>query len=100
MKKIIRVLMLFLAISAFAVSVSHAQEIVVGARIGRPHPIMRPVRPSPNHVWVSEEWVPNGGAYAYHDGYWAVPPHPGAIWAAGHWRHRRHGYVWVGGFWR
>jgi hypothetical protein len=101
MKKIIRILMLLSVVSLFAINSSRAQEIVVRARLGRPGPVMvRPMRPSPRHVWVAEEWAPNGGTYAYHAGYWALPPHPGAIWVAGHWRHRHRGYVWVGGFWR
>jgi hypothetical protein len=100
MKKIMRILMLFLAMFAFTVSVSHAQSIYVGARIGRPHPVVRPVRPSPRHVWVGEEWVPQGGTYVYKDGYWAEPPHPGGIWIAGHWRHRRQGWIWIAGYWR
>jgi len=101
MKKIIRILMLLSVVSLFAIDSSRAQEIVVRARLGRPGPVMvRPMRPSPRHVWVAEEWVPGGGTYVYHEGYWALPPHPGAIWVAGRWRHRHHGYVWVGGFWR
>jgi hypothetical protein len=101
MKKIIRILMLLSVVSLFAVTTSTAQEIVVRARLGRPGPVViRPLRPSPRHVWVAEEWSPNGGTYVYHEGYWAVPPRPGAIWIAGRWRHRQRGYVWVGGFWR
>ena len=101
MKKIIRILMLLSVVSLFAINSSRAQEIVVRARLGRPGPVMaRPMRPSPRHVWVAEEWTPGGGTYAYHAGYWALPPRPGAIWVAGHWRHRHRGYVWVGGFWR
>jgi hypothetical protein len=100
MKKITRILMLVSAMFLFAVASSKAQEVVVRARLGRPAPVVvRPVRPSPRHVWVSEEWTPGGGSYVYHAGYWAVPPHPGAVWRAGHWRHRPGGYVWIAGHW-
>ena len=48
-------------------------QIVVRARLGRPHAVVvaRPSRPTPRHVWVSEEWVPSGGTYVYKEGYWA-----------------------------
>ena len=99
MKKIIRILSLLSIVFVFSVTATKAQEIVVGVRpsheAGR-----RPMRPSPNHVWVSEEWTPGGGSYAYHAGYWAVPPHPGAVWIAGHWKNHPRGYVWVPGHWR
>ncbi|HEY8782861.1 MAG TPA: hypothetical protein VIM16_14650 [Mucilaginibacter sp.] len=100
MKKIIRILMLLSIVSLFAVTNTKAQEIVVGVRPVHPRLIRRTFRPSPRHVWVSEEWTPVGGTYVYHAGYWALPPRPGTIWVAGHWRHRHRGYIWVGGFWR
>jgi hypothetical protein len=101
MKKIIRVLMLLLGVCLFAITSSKAQEIVVRARLHRPGPIIvRPERPSPRHVWVSEEWAPSDRTYVHHEGYWAVPPRPGAVWVAGRWRHHHRGYIWVGGYWR
>ncbi len=102
MKKYGRVLMLFSAISLFAVANSKAQEIVVRARMERPRTVVvrRPYRPSPRHVWVAEEWTPSGGTYVYKPGYWVEPPRPGAVWVAGRWRHHHGGYVWVAGRWR
>src|ERR1700761_1485242 len=98
MKKISRILFLAMAVSCFAISQSNAQVgIYVHVRPPRPHGVVvvRPARPSRAHVWVAEEWTPAGGTYAYHAGYWAVPPHPGAEWIAGHWRHDGpRGYVW------
>jgi hypothetical protein len=101
MKKISRILVLLSMTLLFAVANSSAQEIVVHVRPPRPRGVVvvRPPRPSRHHVWVAEEWSPNGGAYVYHGGYWVVPPHPGAIWIAGHWRHRRDGYIWISGHW-
>src|ERR1700740_460110 len=101
MKKITRVLMLFFAVMLFAVADSRAQ-VIVRVRPDRPREVVvrRPFRPSPRHVWVSEEWTPAGGAYAYHAGYWVVPPRPGVIWVPGHWRHHHGGFIWVAGFWR
>ncbi|WP_428328791.1 hypothetical protein [Mucilaginibacter sp.] len=101
MKKYTRFLMLFTVMSLFAVASSHAQ-IVVRARLVRPGTVVvaRPMRPSPRHVWVAEEWTPGGGTYAYRAGYWAVPPRPHAIWIAGRWRHTHRGYIWIPGRWR
>lgn len=101
MKKYGKILMLASAISLFAVASSSAQ-VIVRARLGRPATavVVRPVRPAPRYVWVSEEWVPSGRSYVYHPGYWVEPPRPRAIWVAGRWRHHHHGYVWVGGYWR
>jgi hypothetical protein len=101
MKKYGKVLILFSALTLFAVANSRAQ-IVVRARLGRPHTVMvvRPVRPIPGHVWVSEEWVPAGATYVYREGYWAAPPRPRAIWVPGNWRRHYSGYVWIAGHWR
>ncbi len=100
MKKTIKFLVLLSAVGLFAISNSKAQEIVVRERLHRSGVVfVRPVRPSPRHVWVAEEWVPGGATYVHHEGYWAVPAHPGAIWITGHWRHRRGGYVWIPGHW-
>ncbi|MDB4920878.1 hypothetical protein [Mucilaginibacter sp.] len=101
MKKYGRVLMLASAISLFAVASSSAQ-VIVRARLGRPRTavVVRPARPTPRHVWVSEEWAPSGRTYVYRQGYWAQPPRPRAVWVEGRWRHSHRGYVWVNGYWR
>jgi len=105
MKKISKVLFLFFAVSLFAVADSQAQVsagIYIGVRPPRPRGvvIVRPMRPSPHHVWVAEEWTPVNGTYVYHAGYWALPPRDGGVWIAGHWRHFHHrGYVWIPGHW-
>jgi len=91
--------MVFLALSAFAVSKNYAQEIVVRARLHGHGPELRGERPSRRHKWVSEEWTPSGGTYVYKAGYWAVPPRPDAYWMKGHWRRRHGGYVWIPGHW-
>ncbi len=100
MKKLVKVLVLFFAITAFATLKSQAQDVVISARLYRPHEVVMPPRPTPHHVWVAEEWVPRGGTYVYREGYWAQPPRPHAVWVAGRWKHHHHGYVWVGGYWR
>jgi hypothetical protein len=101
MKRIIKNLMLLAIVSLFAVADSKAQQIVVRIRPARPGYVVvrRPHRPSRRHVWVAEEWTPNGANYAYHAGYWATPPHPGGVWTAGHWRNTYRGYIWIPGHW-
>lgn len=99
MKKIIRIFALLSIVLVFAFSNLKAQEIVIGVR---PHREIerRPLRPTPGHVWVNEEYVIENGKYVRHPGYWVVPPRPRAVWIAGHWVERRRGYVWVAGHWR
>ncbi len=100
MKKISKILMLAAALCFFGVAKSSAQ-IYVHERMHFDGPeVVRPMRPSPAHVWVREEWVPRGGTYVWHGGYWAAPPRPHAFWVDGHWRHTFHGWVWVRGYWR
>jgi hypothetical protein len=79
-----------------------AQTIYVKIRPPVPTAVVvRPAPPSPHHVWVDEEWRPNGGGYVYAGGYWAAPPHEGWIWVPGHWkRHHEYGEYWVAGHWR
>lgn len=100
MKKITRILMCLFAFSMFAVTASYAQEVIVGARLYNHPPEVRPMRPSHAHIWVAGEWVPSGGTYVWHPGYWALPPHPGGVWVRGHWRRRPGGWVWIHGYWR
>ena len=100
MKKLSKVLMLFMAVSLFTAVKSNAQ-IIVRVRPARPRTVIvaRPPAPSPRHVWVAEEWTNRGGRYVYQAGYWSLPPRPHAVWIAGHWRNRPRGYVWVPGHW-
>ena len=100
MKNIRKVLMLLTAVLLFGAAETSAQ-VIVRYRPHRPgRVVVRAVRPSPRHVWVGEEWAPNGRTYVYKPGYWAAPERPGAIWVNGHWANRPRGYVWVAGHWR
>ena len=106
MKKIIRILMLAMVVSLFAIEDSSAQvslSLAVNVRPHRPRGYeVRPARPSPRHVWISEEWVVNGGRYNYKPGYWAIPPQAGGTWVPGRWDPSPNypgRYVWVAGHW-
>jgi hypothetical protein len=62
--------------------------------------VVRPVAPSPRHVWVEDEWAWRAGVYVRVPGYWMVPPRGHARWVAGHWVHEPgHGHYWVPGHW-
>jgi hypothetical protein len=62
--------------------------------------VVKTTQPSPAHVWVDEEWEPNGETYRYRGGYWESPPHNGYNWRRGHWRrHHNNSEEWVPGHW-
>ena len=91
---------LFVIAILFSGSFSASSQIIVKIRPRAPV-IVRPAQPSREHVWIDEEWEPNGGNYRYSGGHWEAPPHPGYMWRPGHWRHHGHrGDEWVRGGWR
>jgi hypothetical protein len=100
MKKIIRnsaLALLFL----FACAETKAQMVVkVKPRHEKVVIKKRPPAPSPNDVWVDEDWRPEGKTYVWHGGYWAEPPRAEAQWVPGHWRQAPDGWVWVPGQWK
>ena len=79
-----------------------AQTIYVKVRPVAPvGVVVRPAQPSPHHVWVGEEWRPQGSGYVYAGGHWEAPPHAGWMWVPGHWkRHHESGEYWVAGHWK
>jgi outer membrane lipoprotein SlyB len=57
------------------------------------------VAPGPGYVWISGEWVWNGG-WVWVGGHWVYPPHPHFVWVPSHWvRHGPHTCVGVQGHW-
>jgi hypothetical protein len=97
-KKLIKLLLL--SVFLFAVSFSVSAQVYVKIRPSVPV-LVRPPQPSRAHVWINEEWEPNGAAYRYSGGHWDMPPHPGYIWRQGYWRRHHHdGEEWVRGGWR
>lgn len=86
---------------ALAISFSAADaQFFIKIRPMAPVIRVRPLAPSPRHVWVSGEYVWRGNEYVYTDGYWAEPPFPGRRWIEGHWKNGRRGWVWVPGHWK
>ncbi|MBS1916523.1 MAG: hypothetical protein JST87_09590 [Bacteroidetes bacterium] len=98
-KHFLKVLALFAIV--FSISQTSFSQVSIGVSVRPRVPvIVRPVPPSPAHVWIDEDWAWRGGRYEYAGGHWAVPPHPGWIWFPGRWRHSRWGWQWVPGRWR
>jgi hypothetical protein len=78
-----------------------AQEHVV-VRVAPPAPRIevRPVAPTPHHVWVSGYWgYRDRVGYEWHGGRWESP-HPGYAWEPAHWSERGGYWHFVGGHWR
>ena len=59
---------------------------------------VRPHAPSPNHVWVSGNWVWRGGRYVWQEGYWTTRRN-GSRYIEGYWKNTRKGYSWRTGYW-
>jgi hypothetical protein len=80
-----------------AFTLAGSAQIIVKVRPAAPV-IVRPVAPSPRHVWIDGGWVVRGGNYVWVDGYYIVPKH-GHRWVPGHWAARRGGWAWIPGHW-
>jgi hypothetical protein len=92
--------MLALAATALLGASSAFAQVVV--RVAPPAPIVevRPVAPSPRHVWIDGYHRWDGRRYVWTPGRWAMPPRRGGVWVPGHWDRRPGGYIWIGGRWR
>ncbi len=98
MKKITIRLMMLAVIFIGIATIADAQIIV---RVRPTHTtVVRTTAPSPRHVWVTEDWAPQGSTYVYRGGYWIAPPAGRSAWVDGHWAHRRRGWIWVPGHWK
>jgi len=78
-------------------SIASSAQVVVRVRPSAPV-IVRPIAPSPRHVWVEGNWQSRRGHYEYNQGYWSAPRR-GRHYVPGYWAPRRHGYVWIEGRW-
>ena len=78
-------------------SFASSAQVVVRVRPAAPV-VVRPMAPSPRHVWIDGGWEARGGRYVHVDGYWTAPRR-GRHWVEGYWAPRRQGYVWVPGYW-
>ena len=98
MKNIKKVLFM-LALALTFGALSGQAQIYVHVRPPRPVVAVRIAAPSPQHVWIDEDWRENNGAYEFSGGRWEAPPHPGYRYSPGHWNHDGHGHQWRAGNW-
>ena len=68
MKKLAVKIIAMLVVAVSLTTVAQAQ-IVVKIRPAAPVVRVRPVSPSPGHVWIGGNYVWRGGQYVYTDGY-------------------------------
>ena len=59
----------------------------------------RPAAPGDGYVWISGDWVWEGGNYRWHQGRWDRRQE-GRAWIDGSWEHRHHGWRWHHGYWQ
>jgi len=76
-------------------------QIRISINILPPEPFAeRPPPPTPNHVWIEGEWVPQGNGYVRQPGFWTVPEKD-HIWVKGEWVHNPDGSsYWQPGSWK
>jgi WXXGXW repeat (2 copies) len=60
---------------------------------------VRPVAPSPHHVWLEGHWAWRGRRYVWLPGYWALPPVPGYVWVDPRWVQEGGQWVFYDGQW-
>jgi hypothetical protein len=59
----------------------------------------RPPAPSYDHIWITGDWIWEGGRYQWHEGHWERR-REGYRWQEGHWQTAKGGYKWVPGHWQ
>ena len=94
-KLILKSSMLFLLSIGFSVLLN--AQIIVNVRPSNPV-FVRAAPPSPQHIWVDGDWVPQGNHYVYRNGYWFVPGNRGN-WNPGYWNQQGNGWKWKKGYW-
>jgi hypothetical protein len=98
-KKLNRLLILMVIL--FSVSAAASAQVYVRVHPVAPVVVVRPPQPSPEHVWVDDEWEPTGETYVYTGGHWDRPPHPHYRYHHGYWGHYgNRGDRWHHGRWR
>ena len=85
------------AVLVVGFSFASSAQLVVSVRPSAPV-VVRPIAPSPRHVWVDGGWETRRGRYVHVDGYWTKPRHH-RHYVQGYWAPRRNGYTWVPGYW-
>lgn len=89
---------LFVCAIAFSANTSsYAQVYVREKPVAPKHEKIN--QPSPNHIWVEEEWEPKNKSYEFAGCKWIAPPKDKTAWVPGHWAEKKRGWVWIPGHW-
>jgi hypothetical protein len=95
-------LALFLGTAPAALAQVHF--VVPGIRVGIPPPALRvevrPMAPSPNHLWIDGYWAWRGGRHVWLGGHYALPPGPGYVWEPARWVNENGQWTFFDGHWR
>ncbi len=87
---------------AFFVFLSFASCVVRERYVVRERPAevvyVRPASPSPQHIWISGDWIWSGGGYHWREGHWERR-REGRSWHEGHWQNTQYGWKWMAGHW-
>jgi len=59
----------------------------------------RPAAPGEGYVWISGDWVWDGGTYHWREGRWERGTE-GRVWVGGTWVSHRNGWKWHHGHWQ
>jgi hypothetical protein len=60
---------------------------------------MRPVAPSPRHIWIRGYWGWQDGRHVWMGGHWDEPPAPGRVWVDARWANENGEWVFHPGYW-
>jgi hypothetical protein len=101
-----RIMLSLAAVSllSLAPTLAHAQAVVVpGVSVTvAPPPVraeVRPVAPSPNHIWIPGHWAWRNGAHVWYGGHYAMPPSAGYHWVQARWVNQGGRWTFFEGHW-
>jgi hypothetical protein len=98
-----RILMLLSVALCLVMSAAAHAQVVQGVRVGVAPPPMRaevrPMAPSPRHVWIPGHWAWRNGAHLWIAGHYALPPAEGYHWVHSRWVQEGGGWVYYEGHW-
>jgi hypothetical protein len=60
---------------------------------------LRPAPPSPDHVWITGDWVWSGKKYEWREGHYETR-RVGYRWVEGRWINVHGGWRWLRGYWK
>jgi hypothetical protein len=65
----------------------------------RPRVEVRPVAPSPDHMWIDGHWAWRGRRHVWVGGHWMTPPSTGYAWVPARWVNEGGAWIFYEGHW-